>query len=185
MKALQVLPPEVAIDIPKSELANRENADAAMSRLGLTKVRAQFISDCAAVGVFIKGTGIVPSQHGSAFVSQAQMKEAMDAITKRIAYSASKSNKIADRPKELEKLDKMARALGYVADKLAKSNKVVLDSSGEATGGPSIPPPATVKTFGPRDQVRASVGVEQKSETKVVVQAGGNLTINQETPKSL
>ena len=182
VKALQVLPPEVAIDIPKSEVANRANADAAMQRLGLTKVSAAHIDACASVGIYMKGTGIVPGQHGSAFVSQAQMKEAMDAIMKRIAYLAKKKDKIADRTKEIDKLDKLTRAIGYLADKLAKSHKIVLDSSGESNSGPAIPPPATVKSFRPGEQVRASVGVAPP-ETKVVVQAGGNLTINQESQK--
>jgi hypothetical protein len=171
---IKILPPEVAIDVPKSDVASRADADAAMERLSMVKLSAKHIDDCATVGVYLNGVGIIRDQHGGAYVNQAYLKVAMDALMKRVIYISAKKDKIADRKGEIEKLDRLVRALGYTSDKLSKSHKIVLDSSVDQPGPVVAPPPSAVRSFAPRQQIGAT------SEVKVVVQAGGNLNIHQE-----
>ena len=166
-----VLPIPAPIVIEDDQVQVDAAAEAALKHLGYDqRIRATTVKALHDVGLAINHGGAVVNQHGEAFLTQENLRELMDTVTKN--FRELDKQKLGD--KKINRMVKLAGIISSLARVRVLSHKTVFDQAGSvvAPGQLPPPPPAINKSFA-KGQI---VGM---GETKVLAQPGSTVNINQ------
>lgn len=126
-EANNVVPVEV--DIPDPIIAE-EAALQAMEHLGQVTIPTEYVNKLAAVGIHVKGAGVIRIQRGRAMLNQTLLDRCMVDLAKMINKIASGSAKA-----RVDQASKLSHALGYLSSKLTESQRFMAELEGRGVIG--------------------------------------------------
>jgi hypothetical protein len=145
---------EIAMEAMPEPTVTDEQALEAFRRAGLTMVRVDTVRDLAAVGIYVKGVGVLKVQRGNVMVTQQMLREAMRTAAEHI--EAIKNDK---KMTTKSKTNDFVRTMGGLAG-LAKANNesqrlaIEIESLTVATGAPVTDTPIPTNSFAPKEKIR-------------------------------
>ncbi|HEU4344379.1 MAG TPA: hypothetical protein VFU31_22695 [Candidatus Binatia bacterium] len=164
---------DVAMEAMPDPTVTDDQALEAFQRAGLAKVEANTVRDLAAIGIYVKGVGVLKIQRGKAMVTQQLLFEAMRIAADHMA-AIQNDEKLKLKPKS--KTNDLVRSMGGLAGLARASNEsqrlaMELESLTVGAGSPVSDGPQPVSSFAPKAKIQpVATTIHNHGPTQVLVQ---------------
>ena len=159
---LEAIPDPAVTDIQALE---------AFKRAGLVMVGVDTVKDLAAIGIYVKGVGVLKIQRGRAMITQQKLDEAIRVMSEHMV-AIHNDSKLKPRTKTND-LVKSAGVLASLTRGSTDSQRLAieLESMTVVTGAPVTDTPVPMNSFQPKAKITpVSTTIHNHGPTQVLVQ---------------